>query len=174
MSNRQTAAMLDKKLAAKTAKTMFLCGIVMICSVLAHDFDHIRQAHNWGYTIPLSLWVLNLTVYIFPVITIFLSKSNRMSATLVGAIGGIFTTVSFLTLHFFGSATGLWGIWNFSYFELMKGVTYQGNYYQGVDWLSWVLLFHIPVFCLPCSYIGFKNFFRLKREAKEAAEDTVD
>ena len=165
MSNKQTAAMLDKKLDAKTAHTMFLCGLVLVAAVLIHDGDHIRQALNWGYHIPLAIWALNLTVYIFPAVTIFLAKSNRMSATLVGAVGGIFTSASFLILHLFGSATGLWGVWNFSYFELMKGVTYQGNFYQGVDWISWVLLFHVPVFCLPCSYIGFKNFLRLKREA---------
>ena len=128
--------------------------------------DHIRQALNWGYRIPLAIWALNLTVYIFPVVTIFLAKSRRMSATLVGAIGGIFTPASFLGLHLFGSATGLWGVWNFSYFALMKGVEYQGNYYQGVDWLSWVLLFHMVPCCVPCAVIGFKHWARLKKEAK--------
>ena len=29
MSNKQTAAMLDKRLDEKTAHTMFICGIVM-------------------------------------------------------------------------------------------------------------------------------------------------
>lgn len=168
MSNKQTAAMLDKKLDAKTVHTMLVCGIVMVIAVLLHDGDHIRQALNWGYHIPLAIWALNLTVYVFPVVTIFLAKSSRMSATLVGAIGGIFTSASFVILHLCGSATGLWGVWNFSYFELIKGVTYQGNFYQGVDWLSWVLLFHVPVLCLPCSYVGFKQYFRLKKEAKEA------
>lgn len=110
MSNKQTAAMLDKKLDEKTAHTMFICGVVMVIAVLIHDGDHIRQAINWGYHIPLAIWALNLTVYIFPVITIFLAKSRRMSATLVGAIGGIFTPASFLGLHLFGSATGLWGV----------------------------------------------------------------
>jgi len=105
-------------------------------------------------------------VYIFPVVTIFLAKSRRMSSTLVGAIGGIFTPASFLGLHLFGSATGLWGVWNFSYFALMKGVEYQGNYYQGVDWLSWVLLFHMVPCCVPCAVIGFKHWLRLKKEAK--------
>ena len=65
-----------------------------------------------------------------------------------------------------GSATGLWGVWNFSYFALMKGVTWQGNYYQGVDWLSWVLLFHMVPCCVPCAVIGFKHWLRLKKEAK--------
>lgn len=168
MSNKQTAAMLDKKLDEKRAHTMLVCGIVMVIAVLIHDGDHIRQALNWGYHIPLAIWALNLTVYIFPVVTVFLAKSKRMSATLVGAVGGIFTSASFVILHLCGSATGLWGVWNFSYFELIEGVTYQGNFYQGVDWLSWVLLFHVPVFCLPCSYIGFKSFAQLKKEAEQA------
>ena len=30
MSDKQTAAMLDKKLDEKTAHTMFVCGIVMV------------------------------------------------------------------------------------------------------------------------------------------------
>lgn len=166
MSDKQTAAMLDKKLDEKTAHTMFVCGIIMVIAVLIHDGDHIRQALNWGYHIPLAIWALNLTVYIFPVITIFLAKSRRMSATLVGAIGGIFTPASFLGLHLFGSATGLWGVWNFSYFALMKGVEYQGNFYQGVDWLSWVLLFHMVPCCVPCAVIGFKHWHRLKKEAQ--------
>ena len=94
------------------------------------------------------------------------NRYRRMSATLVGAIGGIFTPASFLGLHLFGSATGLWGVWNFSYFALMKGVEYQGNYYQGVDWLSWVLLFHMVPCCVPCAVIGFKHWRRLKKEAQ--------
>ena len=34
MSDKQTAAMLDKKLDEKTAHTMFICGIVMVIAVL--------------------------------------------------------------------------------------------------------------------------------------------
>lgn len=47
----------------------------------------------------------------------------------------------------------------------MKGVTYQGNFYQGVDWISWVLLHMLPC-CIPCAVIGFKHWARLKKEAK--------
>ena len=166
MSDKQTAAMLDKKLDEKTTHTMFVCGIVMVIAVLIHDGDHIRQALNWGYQIPLAIWALNLTVYIFPVVTIFLAKSRRMSSTLVGAIGGIFTPASFLGLHLMGSATGLWGVWNFSYFELIDGVWYNGVFYQGIDTLSWIFLFHVPAMCLPCSYISFREYLRLKKEAK--------
>ena len=166
MSNleKKTSAFVDKKLDKKTIKTVTIAAIVMIVAVLIHDGDHIRQALNWGYSIPLSLWVLNLTVYVLPVVTLFLARSGRASATLVGGIAGIFTTVSFLVLHLFGSFTGNWGVWNYSYFDLMKGVTYNGVFYQGVDALSWILLFHIPVFCLPCSYICFKEYKKIKDE----------
>ena len=80
MSGKQTAAVLDRKLDEKTAHPMFVCGSIMVIAALIHDGDHIRQALNGGYTIPLSLWALNLTVYIFPGVTIFLARSRRMSA----------------------------------------------------------------------------------------------
>ena len=164
--DKKTARFLDLKLYEETSKKIVKYAIIMICAILVHDGDHIRQALNWGYSIPISLWALNLTVYAFPIVTLFLAKSNRASATIVGTISGIFTTVSFLFLHLFGSSTGLWGVWNFSYFELIKGVTYNGVFYQGVDALSWILLFHIPVFCLPCSYLCYKQYKALKATMK--------
>lgn len=122
MSSKEKNAvrLLDTKLDAKTTKTMVICAVIMLVSVLIHDGDHIRQAVNWGYTIPLSLWALNLIVYVLPVVSIFLARSRRMSATLVSALGGIVTSLSFVVLHCFGSSSGLnWGIWNFTYFELI-------------------------------------------------------
>lgn len=106
-------------------------------------------------------------------VTIFLAKSRRMSATLVGAIGGIFTPGSFLALHLFGSATGLWGVWNFSYFELMKGVTYQGNFYQGVDWISWVLLLHMLPCCIPARSSALSTGHALKRKPSVDKQSVV-
>jgi hypothetical protein len=108
MSETQQKAvkLLDTKLDAKVIKTLTTCAIVMIIAVLIHDGDHIRQALNWGYSIPISLWVLNLMVYVLPVVTLFLAKSGRMSATLVGAVAGVFTTASFLILHLCGSFSG--------------------------------------------------------------------
>lgn len=82
-AQEKTVKLLDSKLDAAVIKTVTTCAIVMIVAVLIHDGDHIRQALNWGYSIPLSLWVLNLTVYVLPVVTLFLAKSGRPSATLV-------------------------------------------------------------------------------------------
>ena len=82
MSSKEKNAvrLLDTKLDAKATKTMVICAVIMLVSVLIHDGDHIRQAVNWGYTIPLSLWALNLIVYVLPVVSIFLARSRRMSA----------------------------------------------------------------------------------------------
>lgn len=85
-AQQKTVKLLDTKLDAKTIKTITVCAIVMVIAVLIHDGDHIRQALNWGYSIPISLWVLNLTVYVLPVVTLFLARSGRLSATLVGAV----------------------------------------------------------------------------------------
>ena len=165
-SQQKTVRLLDTKLDAKVIRTITACAVIMIIAVLIHDGDHIRQAFKWTYSIPLSLWALNLTVYVLPVVSIFLSKSRRFSATLVSAIAGVFTSASFVILHLCGSSTGLWGVWNFSYFELIDGVWYNGVFYQGIDTLSWIFLFHVPAMCLPCSYISFREYLRLKKEAK--------
>ena len=73
-AQQKTVKLLDTKLDAKTIKTITVCAIVMVIAVLIHDGDHIRQALNWGYSIPISLWVLNLTVYVLPVVTLFLAR----------------------------------------------------------------------------------------------------
>ncbi len=164
MSSKDMVNTLNIKPEDKVLKKTMISALVILLSILLHDGDHIRQAFNWGYSIPLSLLVLNLTVYIFPVVSIFLIKLRRMSSTLVTAIGGVFTTAGFLTIHLKGAASGLWGVWNYSYFELIKGVTWNGVYYQGVDWISWVFLFEVPLLCLPSSFFAFREFLRLRKE----------
>lgn len=82
-NDKEKLELLDTRLDEKTTKTMIICSVIMLVAVLIHDGDHIRQAYNWGYTIPMSLWALNLIVYVLPVVSIFLAKSRRMSATIV-------------------------------------------------------------------------------------------
>ena len=163
-NNRNLTKIMNAKVDEKVCKILFGAAILMLVSVLMHDGDHIRQAINWGYSIPFSLLVLNLVVYIMPVVSIFLIKMQRMSATLVTAFAGVFTTVGFLVLHLCGSASGLWGVWNYSYFQLIQGVTYDGVFYQGVDWISWVFLFEVPVLCLPGSFVALRQYVKCKKE----------
>ncbi len=165
-TNKKVIRLLDEKLDQNIAKILMQCCVVILISVLLHDGDHLRQAWNWGYSIPVSLLVLNLVVYILPAVSIFLTKMERASASLVTCFSGIFTTVGFLTIHLCGAFSGLWGVWNFSYFELIKGVTWQGVYYQGVDFISWIFLFEVPLLCLPSSYVAYKQYLKLKNRAK--------
>ena len=167
-SNEKTLKILAQKLDAASAKVLMTCSLVILASVLMHDGDHLRQAWNWGYNIPLSLLVLNLVVYILPAVSIFLTKMERASASLVTAFAGVFTTAGFLIIHLCGAFSGLWGVWNFSYFALIKGVTWQGVYYQGVDWISWVFLFEVPALCLPGAWFAFRQYLRLKKAALDA------
>lgn len=138
MSNKDknTVRLLDTRLEEPTAKKLMLGALLVLLSVLIHDGDHIRQTFLWstdttgtwvsqayinaqgGYIglfdiLAPTLLVLNLTVYIFPVVSIFLIKTRRFSAMPVLAIGGVFTSSSFLILHLFGSATGLGAIGTF-------------------------------------------------------------
>ncbi len=165
-SNKKIIQWLDKKLDKNISDILMKCCIVILISVLLHDGDHLRQAFNWGYSIPVSLLVLNLVVYILPVVSIFLTKMERASASLVTSFSGVFTSIGFLVIHLCGAFSGLWGVWNYSYFELIKGVTWQGVYYQGVDFISWIFLFEVPLLCLPSSYIAFKQYLKLKNNNK--------
>ncbi len=163
MSEKKIIKTLNIQMDKKSKKTLYACAFIILASILMHDGDHIRQAFNWGYQITFALLVLNLVVYILPAVSLFLIRSNRMSSSLVTCFTGIFTTLGFLIIHLCGAFSGLWGVWNYSYFDLMKGVTYNGVFYQGVDVWSWIFLFEVPALCLPCSVISFVTFLKMKK-----------
>lgn len=170
MSDREIVKTLNTKVEESAMKPVWACAMVILASILMHDGDHLRQAFHWGYSIPLALLVLNLVVYLLPAVSIFLIKMGRMSAPLVTGFAGIFTTVGFLVIHLCGAFSGLWGVWNYSYFELMCGVTYNGVFYQGVDIWSWIFLFEVPVLCLPSSVVSIVTYFKIKN--KEASSES--
>lgn len=184
--DKETIRLLDTKIDERTARTLMTGAIIILISVLLHDGDHIRQAFLWSTDttgkwvsqdfinsqgghigifdiLAPTLLVLNLTVYILPVVSIFLIKSRRFSSMLVLAIAGVFTSASFLILHLCGSATGLWGYWNVSYIELSKATALADVGYR-INWLSWVLLFEVPVLSLPASAAAFRLYLKKKRE----------
>lgn len=166
MSDKEIVETLNGHIDEAVLKTVWTCALVMLASILMHDADHLRQAFNWGYSIPLALLVLNLVVYLLPAVSIFLVRMRRMSAPLVTCFTGIFTSAGFLVIHLCGAFSGLWGVWNYSYFELIQGVTYNGVFYQGVDVWSWVFLFEVPALCLPCSAMCLAAYLKATRAAK--------
>lgn len=170
MSEKKIVKVLNIQMDKNSKKILYICAFVILASILMHDGDHLRQAFNWGYKISFALLVLNLVVYLLPAVSLFLIRSNRMSSSLVTGFTGIFTTAGFLIIHLCGAFSGLWGIWNYSYFELIKGVTYNGVFYQGVDIFSWIFLFEVPALCLPSSVISFITFFKMKKNGSSNNE----
>ena len=167
MSDKDIIKTLNIKIDEKSKKMLWTSAFVILASILMHDGDHLRQAYNWSYSIPFSLLVLNLVVYILPVVSIFLIKTERISACLVTGFSGIFTTAGFLIIHLCGAFTGLWGVWNYSYFKLAEGVIYKGVLYKGIVIWSWIFLFEVPVLCLPASALAFAEYFKIKKSPRK-------
>jgi len=44
-------------------KTLLWANAIMIAMIIIHDADHVRQASCWNYTIPLLVWLVNISVY---------------------------------------------------------------------------------------------------------------
>ena len=77
---RKALKRLDIRLDRSEQKKLMCYAVVILVAILAHDGDHIWQAYTWGYTIPLSVFLINIIVYILPFISIFLVKMKRFSA----------------------------------------------------------------------------------------------
>lgn len=120
-----------KLLDDKDYKVLMIANIVMFISILIHDADHVRQAINWGYTIPLALWCFNITVYVPTTLALFLTKNRFSSASTVTCITALAVAIAFGRVHLLGSSHSIWGIWTKSYFEL------------GADMISWINLAYI-------------------------------
>lgn len=115
-------------------KILKIANIIMLLTIVFHDADHVRQAMGWGYKIGISLWVINCSVYIPSLVAFLLTRQRRRSAAIVTCIGGLNVAIAFAKIHFLGSAVGIWGPWNKSFFVL------------GADAISWsVLAFTIVV-----------------------------
>jgi hypothetical protein len=111
-----------------SCKILTSVNIAMLLTIVFHDADHCRQAMNWGYTIPLSLWLVNCIVYLPNGVALFLTHQRRRSAALVTCLAGLLIAVAFAKVHLLGADIPVWGIWNRSFFVL------------GVDAISWSIL----------------------------------
>lgn len=113
---------------ATTRHVLLIANIVMLLTIVIHDADHYRQAVNWCYTIPTSLWFINIAVYVPSSIALLLTlKSHRFSAIATSA-SSLIIVVEFAKVHLWMPSIPIWGIWNKTFFEL------------GADWISWTIL----------------------------------
>ena len=164
---KDTVKFLNTKMDDKTASAVNLANLMVLGATLAHDGDHFYQAYRWKYRIPLQLLAINLAVYVMPAISEFLIKNKRASATGLVMAEGIITSAAFIKVHMWKPTTDVWGIWNYNYFKLNKGVMHEGKLYKGINWIDWALLFILPVASTPAFIIANKKRKELAEKAKE-------
>ncbi|MDY0779838.1 hypothetical protein [Tenacibaculum sp. IB213877] len=96
--------------------------------IVIHDSDHIRQAICWNYKIPLSVWLVNISVYTPSIIGLYFVYKKYNLATTTTIINGLLVAVAFAKVHLWKPTIPVWGIWNKNFFLL------------GVDAISWTVL----------------------------------
>lgn len=50
MSDKEVVNTLNLPISKRNLKTIWICALVILASILMHDGDHLRQAFNWGYS----------------------------------------------------------------------------------------------------------------------------
>jgi uncharacterized membrane protein YecN with MAPEG domain len=117
-----------------------------------------HQANNWCYTIPLSVWLVNVTVYIPVALALAAAlRLHRCAPTLL-VIVGLLTACSFARVHFWRPFVPVWGIWNKSYLAL------------GVDAASWLILVATVAIGVSAALVGA---FVLGRQSTERQLITI-
>lgn len=130
----------------KDKKILLWANIIMILMIIVHDADHIRQANCWGYIIPLSVWLVNISVYMPSLIALYLLKKEKSSTANATVINGLLVGAAFAQVHLWGPTFPIWGIWNKSFFVL------------GADATSWTILVITIVVGIAVAMAG--NFVR--------------
>ena len=100
----------------------------MIAMIIINDADHVRQASCWDYTIPLLVWLVNISVYKPSIIALYLTRKNKNSAALATVVNGLLVAAAFSEVHLWRPTFPVWGIWNSNFFQL------------GADSISWTVL----------------------------------
>ena len=133
-------------------------AVAQILMILIHDLDHIRQAYGWCYTIPVSVWLVNVSVYM-PVTAALVAavRQHRLAPTLL-IVAGLLTASSFARVHLWRPFLPVWGIWNKSYLAL------------GVDAASWLILVATVAVGVGAALVGA---FVLGRQSTQRPRSTM-
>ena len=114
--------LLDTKLDKKVIKTLTICTVIMLIAILIHDGDHIRQAYNWGYTIPpvaLGSESDGVCAAGGHAVSLQEAQEPRQRLSAQSPEFSLRRRFSYFTCAARSPATGAYGI--FSYFDLYKG-----------------------------------------------------
>lgn len=119
---------MNKKFSKESILPLLFINLMMLIMIAIHDYDHMRQAMNWGYKFTLPLLLVNFIVYVPNWLSILLISKGHFLGVITTAISGPLIAVSFLKIHLLGSWIPVWGPWNDSFFVL------------GADKISWTIL----------------------------------
>lgn len=142
---------------------LLLANLALLAMILVHDADHVRQARNWCYSIPRSLFLVNLLVYVPSVIASALALARRTRiAALATVVAGVFVAVGFLEVHLFGIDAPVWGLWTRPFVEL------------GADAISWSVLVATAAVGMVVALVGVRvlqterqsNAFKMSSERR--------
>jgi len=119
-------------------RKMVWINIIAIVSMAIHDADHVRQAIDMNYAIPVHVAAMLLSAYIPLFASIWWATHRRLLwATTATALvtGGVLLLLSFV--HLVGVAQiwaplgDVFGMWGMSYWDMRV---------DGVSWIAFVLL----------------------------------
>lgn len=116
------------ELKARVRRVLIAANGVMVGMIVVHDVDHVRQAANWCYTIGLSVWVVNISVYVPSAIALAMAWRGWRGAAAMTSVNGLLVGAAFSEVHLWRPSIPLWGLWNDNFFIL------------GADWISWTIL----------------------------------
>ena len=119
-------------------RKMLWINIIAIVSMAIHDADHVRQAIDTNYIMPIHVAAILLSAYIPLFASIWWATHRRLVwATAATALvtGGVLVLLSFIHLvgvaHIWAPLGDVFGMWGMSYWDM--GV-------DAVSWIAFVLL----------------------------------
>lgn len=114
-----------------SAHNLTTLNIAVLVSLALHDVDHLRQASEIDYAIPLRLFVGNASFYLPTLVALYVSWRRDRRAGSWTIASALLWMAGFFAVHIVGAGY-FFGYWQTPYPRL------------GVDALSWVL-FVVPV-----------------------------
>ena len=119
---------------------MVIFNVIAIVTMAIHDSDHLRQASNMNYTMPIQVAVILLSASLPLFASIWWATHGRLlwaTAATAAVTGGVLVSLSFVHLigveRIWKPLGDVFGMWGTSYWDM------------GVDGVSWVAFVGLAV-----------------------------
>jgi hypothetical protein len=130
-------SVVDKPVTGLERKMLWI-NIIAIISMAIHDADHVRQAINMNYIMPIHVAAMLLSAYIPLFASIWWATHHRLlwattaTALVTGGVLLILGIVHLVGVAWIWAPLGdMFGMWGMSYWDMRV---------DGVSWIAFVLL----------------------------------